>query len=193
MSTLITPNVNPANSPVSKISKIANKPAANHAGPVNLAGPACEGGAVVANVEAASGEVGAPISRRNIALILVGGSWIVDLAVRAPGFMRCVEHRKTGLMGVRSWSANSCKHISSATVPVSASARVRLPGGRGYEREAPRSNKESIRLTAMAGIHNRSPSIETTSIRGAVISVACIYRYYPGTGVYNSKSIQHSK
>lgn len=164
ISTLMTPNVNPANSPVSKISKIASTPAANHAGPVNLAGPVGEGVAVAAKGEGIAAKAGSPVPRRISELSVACKSSRASFDVRARWFMRGVGQRKTELMGEPSGAMKFCRQTSLAMASISASARVRLPAGRGCESEERNSTKERIRWTAMRGWNKRKVNIKESSI-----------------------------
>lgn len=155
ISTLITPIVKPANRPVSKISTIANRPAANHAGPVSLTGPLSEGAAVAAEREAVAGSARSGVSRRTSELILVGGPSRAASITIARWLMGGAEQKKSERMDKSSRAVKFCKHVSAARAPASASAKVTVPGGRGYERAETRSNKKAAILMAMLRGHER--------------------------------------
>lgn len=154
ISTLITPIVKPANRPVSKISTIANRPAANHAGPVSLTGPG-EGAAVAAEREAVAGSARSGVSRRTSELILFGGPSKAASITIARWLMGCAEQKKSERMDKPSGAVKFCKHVSAARTPASASAEVTVPGGRGYERAETRSSKKAAILMAMLRGHER--------------------------------------
>jgi len=164
ISTLITPIVNPANSPVSKISTIANRPVVNHAEPVSVRGTLDEGVGVAAEGEVGVGRARSLVPRRTSELIHVGESPRAALMVRARWLMRGAEQRKPELMDKRSRAVNFCKHISVAVAPTSASAKVTFSGGRGYERAETRSKKRAAILMAMPRGHERKMNIDELSI-----------------------------